>query len=215
MTILLDLTNGSVRYNLQNVLRATATGQVIEYDQFNEKLRSGDGEPLQTLGVDDEFYVDTTNMVLYYKINGTWTSLGGGADLTISVDDDVTVTTETDNIDFTGSYWDVTANANTAEIEINEVVATDTDAGTAGVPGLISGDDKEKLDGIAPGAEVNVQSDWAETDTTADSYINSKPTITNYNLTAVSGSDRLFNPCLLYTSPSPRDRQKSRMPSSA
>ena len=24
-----------------------------------------------------------------------------------------------------------------------------------------------------------------------------------------------FNPCLLYTSPSPRDRQKSRMPSSA
>ena len=26
---------------------------------------------------------------------------------------------------------------------------------------------------------------------------------------------RLFNSCLLYTSPSPRDRQKSRMPSSA
>ena len=26
---------------------------------------------------------------------------------------------------------------------------------------------------------------------------------------------RLINPCLLYTSPSPRDRQKSRMPSSA
>ena len=27
--------------------------------------------------------------------------------------------------------------------------------------------------------------------------------------------DRMFAPCLLYTSPSPRDRQKSRMPSSA
>ena len=26
---------------------------------------------------------------------------------------------------------------------------------------------------------------------------------------------RFYNPCLLYTSPSPRDRQKSRMPSSA
>ena len=26
---------------------------------------------------------------------------------------------------------------------------------------------------------------------------------------------RLYGPCLLYTSPSPRDRQKSRMPSSA
>ena len=74
------------------------------------------------------------------------------------------------------------------------MVATDTDAGTAGTPGLISGDDKEKLDGIAAGAEVNVQSNWAETDIDADSYIDNKPTITNYNLTAVSGSDRLFNP---------------------
>ena len=31
-------------------------------------------------------------------------------------------------------------------------------------------------------------------------------------LNIISG---LINPCLLYTSPSPRDRQKSRMPSSA
>ena len=29
------------------------------------------------------------------------------------------------------------------------------------------------------------------------------------------GTRRLAYPCLLYTSPSPRDRQKSRMPSSA
>ena len=32
---------------------------------------------------------------------------------------------------------------------------------------------------------------------------------------AAKGSDTPFDPCLLYTSPSPRDRQKSRMPSSA
>eukprot|EP01015_Nassula_variabilis_P034335 TRINITY_DN8437_c0_g1_i1.p1 TRINITY_DN8437_c0_g1~~TRINITY_DN8437_c0_g1_i1.p1 ORF type:complete len:136 (+),score=58.88 TRINITY_DN8437_c0_g1_i1:10-417(+) len=30
-----------------------------------------------------------------------------------------------------------------------------------------------------------------------------------------SGIDDIYGPCLLYTSPSPRDRQKSRMPSSA
>ena len=35
----------------------------------------------------------------------------------------------------------------------------------------------------------------------------------NDNLTVTSGADP--NSCLLYTSPSPRDRQKSRMPSSA
>jgi hypothetical protein len=36
--------------------------------------------------------------------------------------------------------------------------------------------DKTKLDGIETGAEVNVQSDWNEADTTADDYIKNKPT---------------------------------------
>ena len=35
------------------------------------------------------------------------------------------------------------------------------------------------------------------------------------SLQAAYHPDRLYYPCLLYTSPSPRDRQKSRMPSSA
>jgi len=34
---------------------------------------------------------------------------------------------------------------------------------------------KTKLDGIASGAEVNVQADWDETDTTSDAYIQNKP----------------------------------------
>ena len=36
---------------------------------------------------------------------------------------------------------------------------------------------KTKLDGIASGAEVNVQSDWNVTDTTSDAYIKNKPTL--------------------------------------
>ena len=32
---------------------------------------------------------------------------------------------------------------------------------------------------------------------------------------AIAIADGMYNSCLLYTSPSPRDRQKSRMPSSA
>ena len=36
---------------------------------------------------------------------------------------------------------------------------------------------KDKLDGIAAGAEVNVQSDWNQTNTSADDYIKNKPTI--------------------------------------
>lgn len=37
--------------------------------------------------------------------------------------------------------------------------------------------EKDKLDKIAAGAEINVQSDWDVTDTAADSYIKNKPTI--------------------------------------
>lgn len=37
--------------------------------------------------------------------------------------------------------------------------------------------EKNKLAGIATGAEVNVQSDWNQTDNTADDYIKNKPTI--------------------------------------
>ena len=37
--------------------------------------------------------------------------------------------------------------------------------------------EKTKLAGIETGAEVNVQSDWDETDTTSDAYIKNKPTI--------------------------------------
>ena len=40
--------------------------------------------------------------------------------------------------------------------------------------------EKTKLSGIAPGAEVNVQSDWNETDDTKDAYIKNKPDLTDY-----------------------------------
>ena len=39
---------------------------------------------------------------------------------------------------------------------------------------------KSKLDGIASGAEVNVQSDWNEADNTADDYIKNKPDMSTY-----------------------------------
>lgn len=48
---------------------------------------------------------------------------------------------------------------------------------------------KSKLNGIAEGAEVNVQANWSQTTTTADDYIKNKPTIptTTSQLTNNSG----------------------------
>jgi hypothetical protein len=49
-------------------------------------------------------------------------------------------------------------------------------SGVGGSAGLMTAADKEKLDGIAAGAEVNVQSDWSETSACSDAYIDNKPT---------------------------------------
>lgn len=51
--------------------------------------------------------------------------------------------------------------------------------------GLMSSDHYIKLEGISAGAEVNVQSDWNETDSSSDAYIQNKPDLSVYAL----GSD--------------------------
>ena len=52
---------------------------------------------------------------------------------------------------------------------------------------------KDKLDGIASGAEVNVQANWTESDSSSDSYIQNKPTIVGLsagaNVTITEGND--------------------------
>lgn len=61
------------------------------------------------------------------------------------------------------------------------------DAVAGGASGLMSGSDKTKLDGIAAGAEVNVQSDWNATE--GDAYIANKPTIpSEYTLPTATDS---------------------------
>lgn len=60
------------------------------------------------------------------------------------------------------------------------------------VPGVMSAADKIKLNGIAEGAEVNVQSDWSVTDTTSDAFIKNKPTIANTLVTANATSRILY-----------------------
>ena len=57
------------------------------------------------------------------------------------------------------------------------VTATPTTTGTVGNAGTMSPEDKAKLDGIETGAELNVRSNWDETDTTDDAYIENKPNV--------------------------------------
>lgn len=61
---------------------------------------------------------------------------------------------------------------------------------TQSAHGLMTAADKTKLDGIAAGAEVNVQADWNESNDSSDAFIKNKPTkmASPYGLTVTAGS---------------------------
>ena len=79
---------------------------------------------------------------------------------------------------YDGTYWNMIGAANDNN--------TTYGVATTSANGLMSSTDKSKLNGIATGAEVNVQSDWNVTDTTQDAYILNKPTpITNDEIDSI------------------------------
>lgn len=61
--------------------------------------------------------------------------------------------------------------------QTNGVISAQTGGlATSESSGLMSVEDKIRLDSIEPGAKVNVQSDWSASDTTSDAYVLNKPT---------------------------------------
>ena len=93
-----------------------------------------------------------------------------------------------DGLDY---FWDkinakkqdkLTAGSNIT-ISGNTISATNTTYSdvTTTTHGLMTAADKVKLNGIATGAEVNVQSDWSVTDTSSDAFIKNKPAIPTVN----------------------------------
>jgi len=75
----------------------------------------------------------------------------------------------------------ITSNSGTVKVATTDssthlISASVLPTATTSANGAMSSTDKSKLDGIASGAEANVQSNWNESDTSSDSYIQNKPT---------------------------------------
>lgn len=81
----------------------------------------------------------------------------------------------------TGDGWDIASVSENDGWDNGTIQFASTDVATQLRDGLMSALDKQKLDGIASGAEVNVQSDWNQSVNTADDYIKNKPTIPTVN----------------------------------
>jgi hypothetical protein len=94
----------------------------------------------------------------------------------IAVDGQETV--EADSVSDTltliaGKNVTITTDAVNDKVTISAMDTTYSEA-TQSESGLMSATDKIKLDNVAAGAEVNVQSDWNVTDTNSDAYIKNK-----------------------------------------
>ena len=74
-----------------------------------------------------------------------------------------------------------------------------------------------KTEGYISDVKVNGESSQKELQIDLKYSENGSPVLAGLNRLSKPGPGllNLFNPCLLYTSPSPRDRTRSRMPSSA
>lgn len=114
--------------------------------------------------------VTNTKYWTYYTNDTTWHYTTGSASVTINT--------------FTNSSEGVIKGSTTAGQVFAENDGTGSVNGWDTLSGAVA-DHTSKLATIASGAEVNVQADWSEVDTTADSYIQNKPSLATV---ATSGS---------------------------
>ena len=90
------------------------------------------------------------------------------------------------------SDWDESDNSADAYIANKPTIPVVPGKATTSADGLMASEDKSKLDGVAAGAEVNVQSDWDETDTNSDAHILNKPAIPVVPGAATTSADGLM-----------------------
>jgi Cu/Ag efflux protein CusF len=144
------------------------------------------------VNVDLSNYATKSDIASVYKFKGSVSTYGDLPSTGQVVGDTYNVETADsthgikagDNVAWDGKKWDILAgtvdlSAYATTEAMNTALAGKVDKVTG--KGLSTNDftnaDKTKLNGIAEGAEVNVQADWNETDTTSDAYIQNKPNI--------------------------------------
>lgn len=145
--------------------KPSINGNVLEGDKTNEEL----GIPTKTSDLvnNSNFVVDAnyTHTDNNYT-NAEKTSVGTIKDKVDKVAGKGLSTNDLTN-DLKNSYDDA---VNKAHTHVNKDILDNTTAS-------FTTEEKNKLKGIADGAEVNVQSDWNEKDDKQDSYIKNKPSI--------------------------------------
>ena len=177
-------TNGDIR-------KIAGEGSVGQYWDLTGNTLSPDSN---TYGLD----IGAGNIVL--NVNGTAAFSGKVTSAaTVAGDAATTLTTKgyVDSIAGGGTNLGI-SNRTATTLEVTSSTGTNATVPAASTTeaGLMTDAQFDKLNGISPGAQVNVQSDWTETDTSADSFIQNKPTIpTDLGvLSIIAGSNISISP---------------------
>lgn len=160
------------------------TAGQIYYNSTDKKLYQYTGSAWECVGVNYALAAGTlsnNSIPITLSANGTIQDTiniagSGGATLSFS-NGTLTITTADNNTTYTftgaasGTAYVITCTPSSGSAQtITIPLADGTNAG------LMSPSEYTKLSGIESGAEANVQSDWSQSDSTADDFIKNKPT---------------------------------------
>lgn len=127
--------------------------------EMNKKANKADLSLVATSGS----YNDLTN------------KLKAGSGVTITEDNTINTSVDLSGVTSSISELDSKIEAEISRATIAESNKVDKEVGKGLSTNDYTTDEKNKLAGIASGAEANVQSDWNQTSTSADDYIKNKP----------------------------------------
>ena len=149
-------------------------------------ITDNNSQMLRIVADDIDLEVPTLDMIqkMSYKNLPTATSSQRGAVKVSKLSDPVNAKL---TIVSGSNYYTDNVTADVPVIESGLIRATYLPEATTSAKGAMSTTDKTKLDGIDSGAQVNVQSDWNESDSTDDAYIANKPSIHNVPSGGTSG----------------------------
>lgn len=191
--------------NLSGTSSGLVTGQrftqgVAARVKFTQTQTSGTKiGAIEINGTSTDIYIPTSSAsVTDVQVNGSTVVTGGIANVPVAKNDRYGVVKAVYDNDPTGGIIGITfQNRLGTEIsgyaplsqylngDYQPIRAKFLPDATQSDKGAMSAADKTKLDGIATGAEVNVQSNWTEADSSSDAFILNKPTLATV---ATSGS---------------------------
>lgn len=157
----------------ENPLPVTAAGKYLDFVVNTADTSGGSA-------TDQHIYILVSDLVdVYTGGNGVTINSSNVVSLDLTANGGLQFSGSTEGSKTVGLKLD-SSNSNGLSIGsggLSLATVTASTNGSGGSNGAMLATDKEKLDGIATGAEVNVQSDWEQDTTTADDYIKNKPSI--------------------------------------